>query len=294
MKKEIIFAALSALSGQGGICIATYKKLSSLRIEEGNIQTAIKDLENDNKIKRISKDGYYPEFIVYNPIPCPSFVFDKRLTSASKVFLMNCFGKIDTNNSNTKNAKLIELDNVYSFSTKIKKVEAQTAVEFWEYFKNITFIKTSIENTDEIHNGHQLKQTKKYCCKYCGTDDHNKFTRNKSVCNSCRSKRTINNLTIEQKLLRNTKLAKNKNSMKISTLTEEIILNKLKMQEYKCFYSGLDLTKETASVDRVNSNLPYIEENIVICHKDINIMKNAYTKEYFLKLVKLVNEHSNL
>ena len=69
-------------------------------------------------------------------------------------------------------------------------------------------------------------------------------------------------------------------------------------QKGKCFYTNLDIELKTrnsgqmtASLDRIDSSLGYVEGNVVWVHKHINIMKNEYNHEYFLSLCKLVTEN---
>jgi hypothetical protein len=66
----------------------------------------------------------------------------------------------------------------------------------------------------------------------------------------------------------------------------------------KCFYTQIPIDLNTrnnsmaASIDRIDSSKGYIEGNIVWVHKDVNIMKNVFTKEHFLMLcVKIVENH---
>ena len=75
------------------------------------------------------------------------------------------------------------------------------------------------------------------------------------------------------------------------------------LQNKKCALSGIDLVFEpncvhnknvdfrkmrTASLDRIDSKLGYIEGNIQWVHKDINIMKNYFNQDYFIKICKLI------
>ena len=62
-------------------------------------------------------------------------------------------------------------------------------------------------------------------------------------------------------------------------------------QNKKCKLSGLNLefseirknkTKQTASIDRINSDIGYVEGNIQWVHKQINIMKNKLSDEKFV------------
>jgi hypothetical protein len=66
-------------------------------------------------------------------------------------------------------------------------------------------------------------------------------------------------------------------------------------QKGKCFYTNLDIELKTrnsghmtASLDRIDSSLGYIEGNVVWVHKHINIMKNEYSHNYFLQLCNLI------
>lgn len=81
------------------------------------------------------------------------------------------------------------------------------------------------------------------------------------------------------------------------SITKEYAWELYQNQEGKCFYTQLPIelnTKNngmTASIDRVDSKKGYIEGNIVWVHKDINIMKNVFSKQHFLMLCKKVVEN---
>lgn len=65
-------------------------------------------------------------------------------------------------------------------------------------------------------------------------------------------------------------------------------------QKGQCALSGLpiDFRSRTASADRIDSNLGYVEGNIQWLHKDVNMMKRHYTENYFKNLCKLITESS--
>lgn len=78
-------------------------------------------------------------------------------------------------------------------------------------------------------------------------------------------------------------------------------------QEGKCALSGLDITldpqysthcrkgekfvSQTASLDRVDNALGYIEGNVQWVHKKVNMMKNSYNQEEFIDLCELISKH---
>lgn len=74
-------------------------------------------------------------------------------------------------------------------------------------------------------------------------------------------------------------------------------------QNKKCALSGLELIfepncvhnkkidnrrKRTASLDRKDSTKSYTLDNVQWVHKDVNIMKNKYSQDYFIKICKLI------
>lgn len=69
-------------------------------------------------------------------------------------------------------------------------------------------------------------------------------------------------------------------------------------QNKKCVYSDLNINfntlksgdgnNQTASLDRINSNIGYIESNVQWVHKDVNIMKNSLSEQNFLYWVNLI------
>ena len=72
-------------------------------------------------------------------------------------------------------------------------------------------------------------------------------------------------------------------------------------QDRKCALTGEDLflardytksnRRQTASLDRINSNLGYIEENIQWVHKDVNGLKSDLEQDYFIELCEKVANH---
>lgn len=64
-------------------------------------------------------------------------------------------------------------------------------------------------------------------------------------------------------------------------------------QNGKCFYTGLPINFDdsSASLERIDSNLGYVETNVVWVHKNVNIMKRDLTYEEFYEVCKLVVEN---
>lgn len=91
-----------------------------------------------------------------------------------------------------------------------------------------------------------------------------------------------------------------KGNAKVRNLTldvsKEDLYNKLIEQNHKCYYTNLDIyisqfnsdKETTASVDRLDSNKGYTKDNIVWCHKKVNIMKMNLTVEEFVEFCRLI------
>lgn len=67
-----------------------------------------------------------------------------------------------------------------------------------------------------------------------------------------------------------------------------------------CAYTKLELTldkhwprgrKQTASIDRIDSKVGYVEGNVQWIHKDVNLMKMDLSEERFLELCRLITKH---
>lgn len=91
--------------------------------------------------------------------------------------------------------------------------------------------------------------------------------------------------------------AKNRNIK--CDLTREYLENLIKQQNYKCALSGIDIffprgsrTEKfgygTASLDRIKSDLGYVEGNVQWVHKHINVLKNHFTVDEFIWLCCMV------
>lgn len=90
-------------------------------------------------------------------------------------------------------------------------------------------------------------------------------------------------------------------------LTKEDLSSIFEKQEYNCYYSGIQLEiclyhhknrsegriNTTASIDRLDSTKGYTVDNIVFCHKKINIMKGAILEREFVDICRLISNNTN-
>jgi hypothetical protein len=88
----------------------------------------------------------------------------------------------------------------------------------------------------------------------------------------------------------------------IFDLSLEYLDDLLEKQNFKCAITGLPLSFENygykdlncnASLDRIDSNGNYEEGNVQWVLREINMMKQSLSMEYFIRLCKLVVEYNN-
>jgi hypothetical protein len=77
-------------------------------------------------------------------------------------------------------------------------------------------------------------------------------------------------------------------------LTPEYILQLYETQDRQCALTGWDIgwsavgLTATVSIDRIDSSEGYIQGNIQLLHKDVNMAKQQYSQDYFIELCKAV------
>ncbi len=78
------------------------------------------------------------------------------------------------------------------------------------------------------------------------------------------------------------------------SITKEFVWELFLKQNKKCAISGLEIDYKlgTASVDRIDNNKGYTEDNIWIVHKDINLMRNKFELNYFISMCKLISSNN--
>ena len=78
-------------------------------------------------------------------------------------------------------------------------------------------------------------------------------------------------------------------------ITYNETVNKYLEQDGKCALCGEDIffvPTRTASIDRIDSNEPYVVSNIQWVHKVINKMKNDLDKDLFIEMCKKVSVYN--
>jgi hypothetical protein len=116
-----------------------------------------------------------------------------------------------------------------------------------------------------------------------------------SYCKKCYSNLRRDSLSLSYKNRANSLFNSAKHGSKkrgiIFKITKDDIIRQYERQNGKCYYSGLPISliskdDNVMSLDRINSELGYVPNNIVICGWKINKMKSDFSIDKFLKLCK--------
>lgn len=146
----------------------------------------------------------------------------------------------------------------------------------------------------------------KWCssCYTCGKDQC--YTRKDHAKQSHRNNTNCRKCTAELKSYSSNRPVGYKkrifNRFKKSAKSRDLVWN-LTIEDMFLNYTGycaltnvelcLDYKKTTASLDRIDSSKGYLLDNIQWIHKDVNMMKNKYSQDYFISICKAVCNNIN-
>jgi hypothetical protein len=172
----------------------------------------------------------------------------------------------------------------------------------------------SYEERMRIKMENRKVRLKNYLCVECGdTEVNNFYPKRKNKCKKCillKPNNSYNNKTDEEKklILQRQKEWVSNNLIRVRVegakhrairkglvfeLTDDIILQKLKEQDGKCYISKQELILEEnnwygLSLDRLDSNMGYTIENTILVTKFVNSSKNNLSLNEYIKLLNEV------
>lgn len=130
----------------------------------------------------------------------------------------------------------------------------------------------------------------------------------RTKCKACASKaRRLNGNGIPSHFYSTIRAGARKRDLKFDEtgLSKKWLFSLYLKQNKKCALTGLDITfaetnidhdkgKSTASLDRIDSSMGYVQENVQWVHKDINMMKQGFLEDYFKSICQAVASHTSL
>lgn len=271
---KVMLAIINAYNdGEYSHC-STGELREKFKLSLKNQPTLFKTLINEGWIEDCTVNGYYKRFKILKPYPCPDFIMDNRLNNPQKNLLLKCL-ELGINRSLTKKEicrRLCGSENLSRINVPFSKIKEATGKEVFDILESINYVSNRVpENAILTEFGYR--------------------TNNKTATKSTSYENQVAKYLVKKSLTcfkhRRTKVLE-------YNLTEEYLEKLLIQQDYKDYYTGIipEDYKEY-SIDRIDSNVGYVEGNVVITTNTINIMKSDMTVEEFKNQIKLLYNNIN-
>lgn len=234
-----------------------------------NIPQMLKDLVDLKYIENHTINGFYNRYKILKHIDCPEFILDNRLSNSQKDFLLRCIEQNITEDLSKKEMarRVNGNENGWNFSRSVDGIlEILGEDSLFDIISEFNIVKElKPENAIKTEFGYKT---------------------NKNIKRLDSSEKTQDNIIAQFLLKKSSQCRRRRNKVLEYNLTLEYIKELLLKQEYKDYYTGqVPENYEDYSIDRIDSNLGYIEGNIVITTNRVNTMKNDMSTEEFKKLI---------
>lgn len=234
-----------------------------------NIPQMLKDLVDLKYIENHTINGFYNRYKILKHIDCPEFILDNRLSNSQKDFLLRCIEQNITEDLSKKEMarRVNGNENGWNFSRSVDGIlEILGEDSLFDIISEFNIVKElKPENAIKTEFGYKT---------------------NKNIKRLDSSEKTQDNIIAQFLLKKSSQCRRKRNKVLEYNLTLEYIKELLLKQEYKDYYTGqVPENYEDYSIDRIDSNLGYIEGNIVITTNRVNTMKNDMSTEEFKKLI---------
>ena len=267
---NVLLAVINAYEENGGFSHFSGPELNhKFGFSTKNIPQMLKDLVDLKYIENHTINGFYNRYKILKHIDCPEFILDKRLSNSQKDFLLRCIEQNITEDLSKKEMarRVNGNENGWNFSRSVdgilKILEGDNLFDIISEFNIVKELKP--ENAIKTEFGYKT---------------------NKNIKRLDSSEKTQDNIIAQFLLKKSSQCRRRRNKVLEYNLTLEYIKELLLKQEYKDYYTGqVPENYKDYSIDRIDSNLGYIEGNIVITTNRVNAMKNDMSTEEFKKLI---------
>ena len=234
-----------------------------------NIPQMLKDLVDLKYIENHTINGFYNRYKILKHIDCPEFILVNRLSNSEKDYLLRCIEQNITEDLSKKEMarRVNGNENGWNFSRSVDGIlEILGEDSLFDIISEFNIVKElKPENAIKTEFGYKT---------------------NKNIKRLDSSEKTQDNIIAQFLLKKSSQCRRRRNKVLEYNLTLEYIKELLLKQEYKDYYTGqVPENYEDYSIDRIDSNLGYIEGNIVITTNRVNAMKNDMSTEEFKKLI---------
>ena len=280
-KKEAVLLLINAFKEDDGYAHINLECLSDNFIGQDTTRKIIKELLLEGKLIDCTSQGFYRRYKIKNNQECPEFLFNQHLSSTNKTFILRCINlKLDITLLDNPEYVKNYFNSDYTFTKQmLYQIKKALTMSLKEYLSTPILYKTSHIYSS---NHNLIKSDKGY---QVDIEIHSK--RDFKV-----SSPSDENVGIYVYNKITSRIINNYDRFKKSTITIDQ-LNEIYVEQGKVdFYTGEPFEcVQDISADRINSDLLYDKDNIVLTHNKINMMKGTQTLEEFIHSCELVVNH---
>lgn len=287
--KRLVFLAMCAFH-DGEFAQFSLDNLSSIGISKDGIASIIKDIAKNGDITDMTIPGFFKRIKIMNVESCPDFVFNTDLTIGMRELLVDCYDKLDSFEPRTAVALAKELGCTKSLSTMLTNIKTRTGKSIFTLLNESKFVakfpwhdKYPLVKKEEGYQIDSYPQAAQY------------RTMSYSEAYQARKHNRIVNSGVGHYLMQKIKVSSHRRTGKLEVaVTEEYLQELYKKQGGRDFYTGLEISElEDMSVDRIDNELGYVEGNLVLTTKEINMFRRDKPVDKFIELCSQVANHFN-
>ena len=308
IENELVLRVLNSYE-QDGVADVTRRDLIKLTFSKNVLPRILKNLEILKDIENITKQGLCLRYNILTKLDCPEFLLLENISVTMKKYLLVGYNNNLIEYPDISHNKLEEIFET-SYSNISKVLNTFKEESYFEILKTKSgSTKSTLNNYTIIPKEGGLAVTNispvnKECkCAICGNTDPVSFTSySGNLCKECYNKRNRERYVQKMKedigewLYKKCELGyARRNKIHDIDVTADFLEELYNKQGGLCYYTRTPFTEDDKpSVDRIDSNKGYTQDNVVICKSSINFMKQAYSMEQFKQnIIDLYNNINN-
>lgn len=298
-KLELLLRAICAyeIDGESNFslkCLSFFGHENTIR---RNIQK-LEELREDGLpiILKTNLNGMYSKYKINKILECPEFIYEDKFELTYKCILLGLYDNIDNIPENVTPTSVAKITGI-TYNTVKKYWNDHILEDLYSYSDSIKLNLSGELEKSEFGLKYVGQRKSTYKCQFCGEENPEMFYEgNHSTCKKCQYERrkTRTDSDMALKLYENSKRSyRTRPNIEEYNLTKEYIQKVLEKQNYKCYYTKVDLVVGSKltnpTIDRIDSSKGYVEGNIVVCTEVCNTMKNDLTMKEFKHQIDLLS-----
>ena len=137
---ELIFYLLCSFIQSDGYSHFSLSNINISHIGIRRIKQSLTELESSNRITNCTINGYYLRYLIHDPKPCPSFLFNINLSLSCKLYILHYLFNIDKFINCTKYIQLRNIDSYFSNLSNFTLIKRVLGYDIFSLPSHIKFV----------------------------------------------------------------------------------------------------------------------------------------------------------